>query len=142
MDSQTLNEIRQLVLGDFASTVLVETEVRLIELDPTRLDDSRLADAASWISLHDPTAHRILIQVAGNVTAIDDDDTVRVTVAMASALQDYVMDQIAAPWPEFVLCGRTTVLEPMIGSDGAARWGTTAHPDICRIGQLANLLAG
>ena len=73
------------------------------------------------------------------------DDPAALAVAVASVLQDDVMDELGAPWPEVPLAGgsETCVLEPELHEDLAV-WRGGGHR--CPIGQLnrtfGNLLAG
>jgi hypothetical protein len=114
-------------LGDFAGTPVAEVDVRHIDLDPARLDElaGTLPDAAMWISPDEPTARRLLLQVGANVTGLDEvaGTPAAVAVAVASYLQDAVMDGLNRPWPEVPAPdGRSTVLEPRLGPDGVPEW--------------------
>jgi hypothetical protein len=56
-------------------------------------------------------------------------------VAAAGILQDDVMDELGAPWPEVAAPGGgTTVLEPAVSASGVAEWRGTAVR--CPIGAL------
>jgi hypothetical protein len=56
-------------------------------------------------------------------------------VAAAGVLQDDVMDELGAPWPEVALPGGgTTVLEPAVSASGVAEWQGMAVR--CPIGAL------
>ncbi len=63
------------------------------------------------------------------------DGGAQLAVAAAGVLQDDVMDELGAPWPEVAVPGGgTAVLEPAVSASGVAEWRGTAVR--CPIGAL------
>jgi hypothetical protein len=124
---RTIEDWLAVVLGDFSGTPVADVDVRLVRLDPARLDEvaATLPDAATWIAPGDPTARRLLLRVGTNVTSLDQvaDAPAAFAVEVASYLQDVVMDELNRPWPEVpARDGRSTVLEPRLGPEGMPEW--------------------
>lgn len=62
-------------------------------------------------------------------------DAAELAVRAASVLQDDVMDDLGAPWPELAGAGGSpVVLEPAVGETGTAEWSRGRFT--CRIGEL------
>ena len=107
--------------------------------------------AAATIRFHGPSTPEYQAFVAGEPAApqvevlgetdshafrlVVGDGAAALAVAAAGILQDDVMDELGAPWPEVVAPGGgTTVLEPAVSASGAAEWRGTAVR--CAIGAL------
>jgi hypothetical protein len=130
-----------LIMSDFASTPAADIDVRLIDFDPARSAEfsSLIPDIGSWIDPHDPSAHRLLLKVADNVSSFDElaSDPIALAVAIASTLQDFVMDETGSPWPEVTVDGRRVLMEPRLAPDGAPRWEGRGV-DHCSFGHLTD----
>jgi hypothetical protein len=127
------------IRSDFASTPAARIDVRLLAFDPAQPEEVALflPDADEWVDSEHPLLHRLLLQIASSVTSVDElaGDPSAVAVAIASHLQDYVMDQLGRPWPEVMLRGRATVLEPRLGRNRLPRWEGRGIA-FCGIGDL------
>jgi hypothetical protein len=63
------------------------------------------------------------------------DGAADLAVRAASVLQDDVMDDLGAPWPEVRTSGASpVVLEPVVGETGVGQWKGGSHT--CLIGEL------
>lgn len=115
-----------LVLQDFAGTAATTSATQLVDFDPAHLElvADLLPDPSSWVDHADPDAHRLFFMAAGGITSLDHvpDATGALAVEMASILQDVVIDDLFRPWPQVAVGGRSVVLEPRVGADGAAEW--------------------
>lgn len=124
------------VLRDFAGTPVAEVPTALVLADPARPQEIEALDAVMQ-GCADPDEPTLLLRVENNVTTRDVDlDDQQILVAMASYLQDYVMDQWNRPWPE-TGHDHPRVLEPFLAPDHTAVWGDrprlVAH---CAVGSL------
>ena len=132
-------DILDTVLRDFVDTPAAQARPALVALDPDRLDAARAAIEApeSWLDADDPGRHRLLLRVGGSVSSLEEaaDDPAGLAAAVASTLQDYVIDELGRPWPEVEIDGRPAVLEPRVGTDGAAEWGR-GEVGYCPVGGL------
>jgi hypothetical protein len=125
------------ILADFAGTPVADVDVRLIEVDSAHPGEF------AWLIRESAGRPRhLMLKVDGGLTGLDwlALDSEGLAVEIASALQDYVMDNLNTTWPEVIADGRLAVLEPRLGPDGMPRWeGRGVEP--CPFGQLAARLA-
>jgi hypothetical protein len=131
------------VMADFAGTPAAGADVRLIDFDPARRDALAhlIPDIETWVDPHDPAAHRLLLKVADNVRSFDElaGDPEELAVAVASTLQEFVMDETGSPWPQVSAGERRVVLEPRLDPDGKPRWEARGVHH-CSFGHLAELV--
>jgi hypothetical protein len=85
----------------------------------------------SWLDGLPDGSTRWVLTVGGSQTAIDATTEPQAAVDIASYVQDVVIDELGAPWPEIPGVG---VLDAAV-IDGVAWWTHAAHP-YARVGEL------
>ncbi len=131
-------------LVDFSGTPVDTVDVRLMELDPDNLDEESatiIEDLCGWVDPDAPGRHRLLLKIDNNVASVEPMDNVAtLTVDVLSHLQDFVMDELGAPWPEVENSDQTTsVLEPTLDIRGRPGW-KGKYGIVCLVGELRHRL--
>lgn len=111
-----------------------------VDLDLTEYDTEGASSVAGlateqagpWL---DSGTKTLVLRVAGSTEVIDESDAEHAAVAVASSVQDYIIDLSGKPWPEVLLDNHHVVLDAAISASGECGWVANSRW-VCAFGGL------
>lgn len=135
-------QIVALVSADLACAQIDRTSLAIIGIDISRPADADqiFPDWREWIDEEDPPEHLLLLRVGASMTSLDPSlNFPDLVMAVASIVQDRVMDELNAPWPFVDGPQGPRVLQPATGPNGEACWAADGRA-VVAIGSLRDVL--
>ncbi|MDJ1113306.1 hypothetical protein [Microbacterium dauci] len=123
----TAQQLMEIALRDVPSQLVRRMDARIEIVENVA---AATAEQASWLVGFDRDT-RYILRIADGATAIDEIDPAAFLADISSAIQDFVIDQLGAPWP---VSASGRVLSPGVQAS-AATWSDGTER-VCRIGEL------